>query len=64
MKQGLEVLTMTKSKYQAEIKILREALEAYARDCYSNGDRGDVDKCYAEQCCFVAFRALKAKPSA
>jgi len=55
---------MTKSKYQAEIKILRDALEAYARDCYSNGDRGDVDKCYADQCCFVAFRALKAKPSA
>jgi len=55
---------MTKSKYQAEIKILREALEVYARDCHSDGDRGDVDKCHAVDCCFVAFRALKAKPSA
>ena len=55
---------MTNKEPKAEIKRLREALEAYARDCYSNGDRGDVDKCYAEQCCFVAFRALKAKPSA
>jgi hypothetical protein len=64
LKQGLEVMTMTKSKYQAEIKILREALEVYARDCHSDGDRGDVDKCHAVDCCGPAFCALNAKPSA
>jgi hypothetical protein len=64
LKQGLEVLTMTNEESKAEIKRLREALEVYARDCHSDGDRGDVDKCHALDCCFVAFRALKAKPSA
>jgi hypothetical protein len=64
LKQGLEVMTMTNEESKAEIKRLREALEVYARDCHSDGDRGDVDKCHALDCCFVAFRALKAKPSA
>jgi hypothetical protein len=61
---NLEVLTMTNKESKSEIKRLREALEVYARDCHSDGDRGEVDKCHAVDCCSVAFRALKAKPSA